>query len=70
MVINQRLHDEIDALSERRVGLWNSLSQGRDPAVVDEIKASGFEPLQVISDWPGRGPRGRYCAVLRKPRGR
>jgi hypothetical protein len=39
MIINQRLHDEIDALSERRVGLWNSLSQGRDPAVVDEIKS-------------------------------
>ncbi len=39
MTINQRLHDEIDALSERRVGLWNSLSQGRDPAVVDEIKS-------------------------------
>ncbi len=34
-----RIHDEIDRLSERRVGLWNSLSQGRDPALVDEIKA-------------------------------
>jgi hypothetical protein len=34
-----RIHDEIDALSERRVTLWNSLSEGRDPAVVEEIKA-------------------------------
>jgi hypothetical protein len=34
-----RIHDEIEALSERRVTLWNSLSEGRDPAVVEEIKA-------------------------------
>ena len=34
-----RFHTEIEELSERRVALWNSLSQGRDPAVVDEIKA-------------------------------
>jgi hypothetical protein len=39
MIINPELHEEIDALSERRVVLWNSLSQGRDPAVVDQIKA-------------------------------
>ena len=39
MNINPELHEEIDELSERRVALWNSLSQGRDPAVVDEIKA-------------------------------
>jgi hypothetical protein len=34
-----RIHDQIEELSERRVVLWNSLSQGRDPAVVEEIKA-------------------------------
>ena len=34
-----RIHDQIEELSERRVTLWNSLSLGRDPAVVDEIKA-------------------------------
>ena len=34
-----RIHAAIEELSERRVSLWNSLSQGRDPAVVDEIKA-------------------------------
>ena len=34
-----RFHKEIEELSERRVALWNSLAQGRDPAVVDEIKA-------------------------------
>ena len=33
------IHDEIDALSEKRVALWNSLSEGRDPAVAEEIKA-------------------------------
>jgi hypothetical protein len=34
-----RIHDQIEELSERRVILWNSLSQGRDPAVVEQIKA-------------------------------
>ena len=34
-----RIHDQIEELSERRVVLWNSLSQGRDPAVVEEIRA-------------------------------
>ena len=34
-----RIHEEIDALSGRRVGLWNSLSQGCDPTLVAEIKA-------------------------------
>jgi hypothetical protein len=34
-----RIHAEIDQLSDRRVALWHSLSEGRDPAVVDEIKA-------------------------------
>ena len=33
------IHDQIEELSERRVELWNSLSQGRDPAIVEEIKA-------------------------------
>jgi ubiquinone/menaquinone biosynthesis C-methylase UbiE len=35
--------------------------------VVHEVKASGFESVQLISDWPGRGPLGSYCAVFRKP---
>jgi hypothetical protein len=39
MNIIPRIHDEIDALSARRVVLWNSLSEGRDPAVVEEIRA-------------------------------
>lgn len=33
-----RIHAEIEELSERRVSLWNTLSQGRDPAVVGQIK--------------------------------
>jgi hypothetical protein len=32
------IHAEIDALSERRTTLWNSLSGGRDPDVVEQIK--------------------------------
>lgn len=33
-----RIHAEIEELSERRVSLWNSLSQHRDPEVVEQIK--------------------------------
>jgi ubiquinone/menaquinone biosynthesis C-methylase UbiE len=35
--------------------------------VVDEVTRSGFEPLQLIDDWPGRGPFASYCAIFRKP---
>ena len=36
--------------------------------VVAEVAAGGFEFVNVIDDWPGRGPLGSYCAVFRKPR--
>ena len=36
--------------------------------VVAEVTGSGFERLQLIDDWPGRGPLGTYCALFRKPR--
>ena len=36
-------------------------------AVIDEVKASGFESVRLISDWPGRGPLQSYCAVFRRP---
>jgi SAM-dependent methyltransferase len=35
-------------------------------AVVDEVKAGGFELVRLIDDWPGRGPLGSYCAVFRR----
>jgi ubiquinone/menaquinone biosynthesis C-methylase UbiE len=35
--------------------------------VIDEVKASGFELLQLRTDWPGRGPFDSYCALFRKP---
>ena len=35
--------------------------------VVTEVAGSGFEPLRLIGDWPGRGPLQSYCAVFRKP---
>jgi SAM-dependent methyltransferase len=35
--------------------------------VISEIVGSGFELLQFIDDWPGRGPLGSYCVVFRKP---
>jgi hypothetical protein len=34
--------------------------------VVDEVTASGFALVNVIDDWPGRGPLESYCAVFRK----
>jgi ubiquinone/menaquinone biosynthesis C-methylase UbiE len=36
--------------------------------VVDEVTASGFERLQLHSNWPGRGPLGSYCVIFRKAR--
>jgi hypothetical protein len=33
-----RIHAEIDRLTERRTELWHALSEGRDPALVDELK--------------------------------
>ena len=35
--------------------------------VIDEVTASGFEMLQLRTDWPGRGPLESYCALFRKP---
>jgi ubiquinone/menaquinone biosynthesis C-methylase UbiE len=35
--------------------------------VIDEVRRSGFELLQLNEDWPGRGPLRSYCAVFRKP---
>ena len=37
-------------------------------SVSREVIGSGFEPLRVLDDWPGRGPLGSYCVVFRKPR--
>jgi ubiquinone/menaquinone biosynthesis C-methylase UbiE len=36
--------------------------------VIDELTASGFEMLDLRTDWPGRGPLESYCALFRKPR--
>jgi hypothetical protein len=36
-------------------------------SVIDEVTASGFELLQLHTDWPGRGPLESYCALFRKP---
>ena len=35
--------------------------------VIDEVAASGFEMLELRTDWPGRGPFSSYCALFRKP---
>lgn len=48
--------------------LW-VLNHGVDMRrVTDEVVASGFQLVQVIEDWPGRGPLGSYCAVFGKQR--
>ena len=36
--------------------------------VTNEVVASGFQPVQIIEDWPGRGPLKSYCAIFRKAR--
>ena len=47
-------------------GVW-ALNHGVDARrVTDEVVASGFQLVQVIEDWPGRGPLESYCAVFRK----
>ena len=33
-----QIHEEIDALSDRRRELWRTLGEGRDEAVADELK--------------------------------
>jgi hypothetical protein len=43
------IHAEIELLSEHRTTLWNRLSQGRDEAVVQEIKEID-ERLQRLWD--------------------
>ena len=48
--------------------VW-ALDHGADPRrVTADVTASGFQLVQVIGDWPGRGPLGSYCAVFRRPR--
>ena len=37
--------------------------------VINEVTASGFEKLQLLTDWPGRGPFASYCVLFRKPWG-
>ena len=41
MTINSitTIHTEIDEISERRAELWHRLSDGRNPEVVEQIKA-------------------------------
>ena len=49
-------------------GLW-PLNHGADARrVTEEAVASGFELVQVIEEWPGRGPLASYCAVFSKRR--
>jgi ubiquinone/menaquinone biosynthesis C-methylase UbiE len=36
--------------------------------VVSEVSRSGFEPVRLLDDWPGRGPLASFCALFRKPR--
>jgi ubiquinone/menaquinone biosynthesis C-methylase UbiE len=48
-------------------GVW-PLNHGVDAArVTEEAVASGFQLVQVIEEWPGRGPLASYCALFTKP---
>ena len=49
-------------------GVW-PLNHGADARrVTEEVVASGFELVQIIEEWPGRGPLASYCAVFSKRR--
>jgi hypothetical protein len=39
MNIFATIHEEIDEVSERRAELWHRLSNGRNPELVEQIKA-------------------------------
>jgi hypothetical protein len=39
MTTMTRIHTEIEELSVQRADLWHRLSQGRDPSVLEELKA-------------------------------
>ena len=39
MNIFATIHEEIDEVSERRAELWHRLSDGRNPELVEQIKA-------------------------------
>jgi len=54
------IHDQIEELSERRVALWNSLSQGRDPAVVEEIKALDVQLEELWAEHRAERARIRF----------
>jgi SAM-dependent methyltransferase len=46
--------------------LW-ALNHGVDAQRVrEEVVTSGFLVVELIEDWPGRGPLGSYCAVFKK----
>jgi SAM-dependent methyltransferase len=48
-------------------GVW-PLNHGVDASrVTEEVVASGFQLVQVIDEWPGRGSLASYCALFRKP---
>jgi hypothetical protein len=38
MTTIDKIHTEIEELSERRLGLWHRLSEQRDPVVAQELK--------------------------------
>jgi SAM-dependent methyltransferase len=46
--------------------LW-ALNHGADARrVIEEVEASGLQQVQLLEDWPGRGPLGSYCAVFKR----
>lgn len=55
-----RIHDHIEELSERRVALWNSLSEGRDSAVVEEIKALDAQLEELWAEHRAERARIRF----------
>jgi len=54
------IHAEIDVLSEQRVELWNSLSDARDPDVVEQIKQLDAKLEQLWAAYRAESARIRF----------
>ena len=60
MTILDQIHEEIDALSERRSELWRELGEGRNDAVVDELKQIDERLAQLWDEHRALRARARF----------
>jgi hypothetical protein len=60
VTIFDQIHEEIDALSERRSQLWRALGEGRDDAVADEVKRIDERLAQLWDEHRALRARARF----------